>query len=125
MWTSRSFRNHFSSSVHHDGHFYGFDEAVLKCIDDANGEERWSRRGLGKGTLIYADGVLIVLSDSGLLSLVEAVPDECRELGSVDVLEGKCWTAPTLAAGRLYLRNAERIVCLDLRAAEDAHESDG
>jgi outer membrane protein assembly factor BamB len=122
LWTSRSFRNHFSSSIHHDGHLYGFDEAVLKCIGDRDGAERWNRRGLGKGTLIHADGVLIVLGESGLLSLVEATPEECRELGSVQVLEGKCWTAPSLAAGRLYLRNTERIVCLDLRSSDAATE---
>jgi len=115
-WTTRVFRNHFSSSIHDAGHIYGFDAAMLKCIDAEDGEERWRKRGLGKGTLIHADGMLIVLGGDGLLALIEATPEEYRELGSMQVFETTTWTAPTLAAGRLYLRDQERIVCLDLRS---------
>jgi hypothetical protein len=32
------------------------------------------------------------------------------------VLEGRCWTAPVLANGRIYVRNAAGdAVCLDVR----------
>jgi outer membrane protein assembly factor BamB len=119
-WTKRVFRNHFSSSVHHAGYLYGFDEAMLKCIDAGDGEELWRKRGLGKGTLIYADGVLIALGGDGLLALIEATPEEYRELGSMQVFETTSWTAPTLAGGRLYLRDRERIVCLDLRSGGES-----
>ena len=43
----------------------------------------------------------------------EATPKEYRERGSAQVLEGKCWTAPTLANGKLFLRNQEQLVALD------------
>ena len=114
VWFRREMKNLFSSSVLHDGHIYGFDNAILKCISAATGETRWRQRGFSNGSLILADGHLIVLGGEGELALVEAVPDSCRRKAGFQVVTGKCWTAPALADGRLLLRNQEEIVCLDL-----------
>jgi hypothetical protein len=43
----------------------GFDEANLKYLDAATGEDKWKTRGLGKGTVMLADGHLIVHSERG------------------------------------------------------------
>ncbi len=52
LWSNRNMRNQFSSSVYHDGHLYGFDNATLKCLDARTGEERWAvREGFGHGSL--------------------------------------------------------------------------
>ena len=120
VWRSRGMKNQFSSSVLHNGILYGFDNATLKAIDAATGNERWKQRGFGHGSLILAGGHLIVLSDRGKLALVEATPEAYRERGSAQMLSGKCWTAPTLAGGRLYLRNEEEMVALDWSAAKKA-----
>lgn len=113
VWRSRGMKNQFSSSVLHDGVLYGFDNATFKAIDAATGNERWKQRGFGHGSLILAGGQLVVLSDRGKLALVSATPEEYRELGSAQVLEGKCWTSPSLADGRLYVRNEEQLIALD------------
>ena len=107
-------KNHFSSSVLHAGYLYGFDNAVLKCINANTGEEAWKTRGFGKGSLIFADGHLIVLGESGNLALVEATHTEYKEKAQGQVFDGRCWTTPTLSGGRLYLRNEDEMVCLDL-----------
>ena len=114
LWRSRVMRNHFSSSVLHEDHIYGFDNATFKCIDPIKGEMKWAKRGLGKGSLIYADGHLLVLSDRGKLVLVEATPAAYTEKGSVQALEGRIWTAPVLADGKLYLRSQTDMVSYDL-----------
>jgi len=114
VWKTNEMRNHFSSAVVHDGYIYGFDNATLRAISVADGETAWRKRGLGKGSLIYADGHLVVLSDQGKLLLVEATPESYKEKGSVQALEGRCWTAPTLADGKLYLRSHEVMVQYDL-----------
>ena len=107
-------RNHFSSAVLHDGHIYGFDNATLKAIAVEDSKLAWAKRGMGKGSLILADGHLLVLSDRGRLALVEASPGGFKEKGSVQALEGRCWTAPSLSNGRLYVRNHEEMVAYDL-----------
>ena len=114
VWANRKFRNHFNTSIYHDGHLYGFDNTILKCMDTVTGEERWHARGYGKGSLIFAAGKLIVLSENGELALLRADPGECDELARTAVLDGKCWTTPTLANGRLFVRNHSQIVCLRL-----------
>ena len=107
-------KNKFSSSVFHDGQLYGFDEKTFKCVDAANGETRWQARGLGHGSLLYADGHLVVLGDKGTLALVEATPEEYRERARIEIFDGKTWTMPTLSGGKLYLRDENELVALDV-----------
>jgi outer membrane protein assembly factor BamB len=116
VWSSRGMKNHFSSSLLVDGYIYGFDNASLKCIAASNGEMKWVQRGFGKGSLIAADGMLIILSDQGVLALAEATPDGYREHGRLQALTGKTWTSPTLSGGHLYLRDQDEILGLDLRS---------
>ncbi len=118
IWTNRIMRNHFSSSILHDGFIYGFDNATLKCIALETGEQQWAKRGFGKGSLIFADGHFIVLSDRGTLVQVEATAEGYVEKGRVKALDGRCWTAPALAGGKLYLRSHTEMVSYDLNAEE-------
>jgi outer membrane protein assembly factor BamB len=115
VWMNRVMKNHFSTSVLHQGYLYGFDNAILTCIDPQTGTEKWKQRGYGKGSLIIADGHLIILGDSGNLALVEATPAGYQEKATLQILQGTCWTVPTLSDGRLYLRSENEIVCLDLK----------
>jgi outer membrane protein assembly factor BamB len=118
LWKTRIMKNHFNNAVLVGDHLYGFDNATLKCLSAATGEQTWAHRGLGKGSLLVADGnLLIVLSDKGELLLVEATPDEYRELATFQAMEGKAWTAPTLAGGRLYLRDHDEILALEMKAS--------
>ncbi|HKV09620.1 MAG TPA: PQQ-binding-like beta-propeller repeat protein [Thermoanaerobaculia bacterium] len=115
VWANRLMKNHFSSSVLHEGHIYGFDNATLKCIDAATGEQKWVQRGFGKGSLILADGLLFVLSDRGVLTLAEAIPSGYVEKGKLQAMEGKTWTAPTLSHGKLFLRDEDEMIVLDVK----------
>ena len=118
LWKTREMKNHFNNAVLVGEHLYGFDNATFKCLAVATGEECWASRGLGKGSLVVADGsLLITLSDRGTLLLVEATPAAYTELARFQVMEGKAWTAPTLADGRLYLRDQDEMVALEMMAA--------
>ena len=115
IWKSRVMKNHFNSSVLQGDYLYGFDNAILTCIEVNTGEEQWRHRGFGKGSLLLADGHLIILGDAGKLALAEANPNEYNEKALFQLFDDKCWTVPTLAGGKLYLRNQKEMVCLDLR----------
>jgi outer membrane protein assembly factor BamB len=114
VWKGREMKNHFSSSVLHDNHLYGFDDAFLTCLDVATGQPQWQQRGFNKGSLLFADGHLIVLGEYGKLALVEATPAGYKEKANVEILKGRCWTMPTLAGGKLYLRNQSEMLCLEV-----------
>jgi outer membrane protein assembly factor BamB len=118
LWKSNVMQHHFASTVLHEGFLYGTDRAILKCIEASTGKEMWAQRGFGEGSLIYADGHLIVLGTGGNLALVEATSSAYKERAGAQVLRGRCFTAPSLAHGKLYLRNEIEMVCLDLKDAD-------
>lgn len=114
IWKSKAMQNIYTSSILRGDYLYGFDKGTLKCIELLTGEEKWKQRGFGVGTLIFAAGHLIVLGDKGKLALVEATPAAYTEKSAAEVLTGRCITVPALAEGKLYLRNTQELVCLDL-----------
>jgi len=121
VWEKKDMRNHYNSCVLLDGHLYGFDEkGDLRCLDWSNGAVKWSESSLKKkdqqGSLMAADGKLIALGPNGELVIAEATPAGFKPISRAQVLDGKCWTMPVLANGRLYCRNAAGdLVCLDVK----------
>ena len=121
LWRNKNLRNQMNSSVVIDGHAYGIDgdtttAQAFKCIDLQSGEVRWTHDGLGIGSVMAADGKLIVLSDQGDLLVAPASPAGFKPTAQAKVLDGTCWTVPVLANGRIYCRNAAGdVVCVDVR----------
>lgn len=116
VWQNRSMKSHFSSPLLVKGNLFGNDDGTLRCLDFRTGTVKWSKGGLGKGGLMAADGKLIVLSEHGLLSIVQATAAGYKELAAAQVLGGTCWTAPVLSGGRIYCRNQEGdLVCLNVQ----------
>jgi len=120
IWRNKNMRNHVSSCVLWEGHIYGFDGQFggggkLTCLHFETGKVKWAQKGMGTGTVMIADGKLIVLSEKGKLVIAEASPEKFNELASAQILTGKCWTMPVLANGRIYARNAKgQLVCVDV-----------
>jgi outer membrane protein assembly factor BamB len=130
VWENQELRSHFSTPVLFDGHLYGFDgnthslaDCSLKCLDAGTGAVKWKATELQIGALIVADGKLIALDHRGELFVAPASPSAFQPLARAHVLGGKCWTAPVLANGRLYARNAQgNAVCLDVRGTQKSGE---
>jgi outer membrane protein assembly factor BamB len=114
VWRNREMKNQFSTSIYSNGYLYGFDDETFKCVDASTGETKWRERNLGHGSLIHADGRLIVLGEKGQLVLVEATPEAFKVNGRMQVFDGKTWTAPSLSEGTLYLRDEQNLVALDV-----------
>jgi outer membrane protein assembly factor BamB len=116
LWRNKNMKTYLSNCVLRQGSLFGFDDKELQCLDWQTGEVRWSSPRLGLGSLILAEGRLIVLQENGTLQIVEATAEAYKSLASAKVLTGRCWSAPALADGRLYLRSAAGdVLCLDLR----------
>lgn len=112
VWQNREMKNQFSTSVVHGGVIYGFDDKTLKAVDLETGATRWRARGLGHGSLMAADGLLIVLGDNGQLLIADATGEAYKERARTQLFNGKTWTVPTLAGGRLYVRDETELVAL-------------
>jgi outer membrane protein assembly factor BamB len=118
LWKSTSMQNHFSSSVLYQGNLYGFSERRLRCVDFQTGKIRWDQVGLGRGSLVVADGHLILLGDDGQLVLADVNPDKYSEVCRCQVFDKGTltWIAPALSDGRLFVRSENQLMALELRA---------
>lgn len=115
VWQSKVIMNKFQSPVLYEGNLYTSDQKALVCADFLTGQERWRKRRIKHGTVIVADGKLLLLTEGGELRIAEAQTSGFEPSATAKILSGRCWTVSVLHRGRLYARNLERMVCLDLR----------
>lgn len=113
---------HHRSVTRVGDHVYAADGA-LKCIEFKTGTPVWSRGAMGGGSVLAADGLLILRSEDrlGRVQLFDADPAECRLKGQFrqpDPSNEGGFNQPILAGGRLYLRDLDTIYCYDLRGPD-------
>ncbi|MBA4107794.1 MAG: alcohol dehydrogenase [Pirellula sp.] len=120
VWTTKDISPYYNDFVVHGDHLYGFDGAFLTCVSLEDGKRQWKARGYGNGqVLLLADQeLLLVLSETGTVALVEAKPDKRREVASFQALEGKTWNHPVVAHGKLFVRNGDEAACYQLGLVE-------
>lgn len=123
LWTNKLLRAHINSPVLMNGAVFGIDGNTgggnLVCLDPATGAKRWEEKSVKGGALIGTDGKLIIVSEKGDLVVAEANGGSFRQIARQSVLSKRTWAQPTLADGRLFLRdNQGALVCLDLRSAK-------
>jgi outer membrane protein assembly factor BamB len=110
-WKTNRFKNKFNSSVIRDGYAYGFDEAILACIDLKTGELKWKGGRYGYGQLQLAGDHLVVTTEEGDVVLVKAAPDGFHEVARFPAVEGKTWNIPAIDHGLLLVRNSTEMTC--------------
>ncbi len=124
LWNQEGLSSHWHTSVLLNGFLFGPDgnnsegagrsPTSLRCLDWKTGEIKWTEPKLAFNGLIAVGRKLLVLTEMGDLVLVEASPEAYKELGSAHVIEGRAFTAPAFANGKVYVRNTKGdVVCLD------------
>jgi outer membrane protein assembly factor BamB len=118
VYFTRNMRNHYSSAVLVDDVLYGFNSSILTAMRFSSGQLLWRDRSVGKGSVAYADKRLYVLSEDGVLALVEPRTDQYREISRFDLRSGRypTWSPPVIADGRLYVRDQDRLTAFNIRA---------
>jgi outer membrane protein assembly factor BamB len=118
MYFNREMQNHHGGVILHNGHLYGSSNAILTCMEWNTGAAKWKDRGVGKGSLTYADGMLFLFGENNTVGLAEATPDGYREKGRFTIEDqGRpSWAHPVVAGGKLYIRNQDYLNCYDVKA---------
>jgi outer membrane protein assembly factor BamB len=118
VYFTKEMRNHHSSSVLLGDHLYGFSGGILTAMKFDTGQVAWKDRSVGKGSLVYADGMLYLLSENGVVGLAEAAPTGYVEKGRFRIPQDSLptWAHPVVAGGRLYLRDQDTIYAYDVKA---------
>lgn len=119
IWENKDLKWYFNPGVRIGEHLYSLHGTThrpteLTCTEVATGKTVWAEEGFGSGGLVAA-GRTVVLFDLGVLTLFEASPEGFEPRFRQKLLDGKCWTAPVIANGRIYVRNAAgEIACVSL-----------
>jgi outer membrane protein assembly factor BamB len=116
VYFNRDMRNHYCSSVLVDRHVYGFSSGILTAMELMTGAVAWRERSVGKGQIVFADGLLFLQGETGQLALAEATPAGYKELSKFDFGRGDypLWTLPVVSGGRLYVRDQDKLVCFNV-----------
>ncbi len=69
--------------------------------------------------LVLADDKIIAMGEDGMLMLIKRNGDKLETVSAMQLFEvndrSKCWTTPTIVGSKLYVRDFNKIVALDLQ----------
>ncbi|MBX3413240.1 MAG: PQQ-like beta-propeller repeat protein [Pirellulales bacterium] len=133
----KAMQTHWNTCVYHEGVLYGSsgrhaENAELRAIDLDTGQVRWSEPNLSRSSLLYVDRHFVCLTEYGELILLRATPEKFDVVSHSPILDLKAgagelaepspqqlirypaWAAPILSHGLMYIRDENRLVCLEL-----------
>lgn len=106
-----------------DGYVYASSHQSLNgkwtCVEFKTGKLMWQDAGVGKGgSVIFADGMLYCYSEDGMVGLVRPSPEKCQVISKfkVPLGDGTHWAHPVVAAGKLFIRHGNAVMCYQVCA---------
>jgi len=107
-----------TNPVIYQGFAYGLSDGWLECVSLADGSRQWKERGFGHGQLLLVGDRLLVHSERGRLSLVDADPREYRLIESHATIDGVCWNTLCLYGRYLLVRSDLEAACYEISGIE-------
>lgn len=122
VYANKNLANHHGNVVRVGDHVYGYSQGQgWVCQEFNTGKIVWTeKQKLQAGSMTCADGRLYLYAENdGTCVLIEASPAGWKETGRFKIPRqsqqrrpnGKIWTPPVVANGRLYLRDQELLFC--------------
>ena len=92
VWQSKELDNHHGGVVLLDGYLYGAahqrNGGRWICLAWNDGTKKYAEKGVGKGSLTCADGMLYCWSENGQVGLVPATPEKHEPVSRFAVAPG-------------------------------------
>jgi outer membrane protein assembly factor BamB len=127
VYKNKNMINHHGGVVLVGDYIYGFsDGRGWVCQDFKTGENKWEAKGknqLEKGSITCVDGDLLCYGESsGQLVRIKATPEGWKEVARFKLpketrlsrKQGKIWTHPVVANGKLYLRDLDLLFAFNV-----------
>ncbi|MCY3018693.1 MAG: PQQ-like beta-propeller repeat protein [Planctomycetota bacterium] len=121
VWKSKEYKSHFNAPVLVGEHLYGIAGQAdaggdLTCLDPQTGKALWKQPGFEAGGVVVVDGAIIAVDGKGGdVVMAKLQPTAYQELGRIKPLGGRTWAPPIVADGKLFVKNTQALVCLDLK----------
>jgi len=109
---------HHGGYIIDQGHVYGNNGNGWACLNLKTGQTKWKADGVGKGSVVWADGMLYLFSQrGGQAGLATCSPTGLEMKGTFNVAgKGPSWAHPVVIGGRLYLRYDDNLYCFNVKA---------
>ena len=118
LFFSKRMKIHFGNTVRIGNLVYGssgaFGPAFFMAMNVRTGKIVWRQRGFAKAQFLHVNNRFVILDEKGLLVLATPGEQGLKIHSKFQVFNSRSWTAPTLVGSRLYVRNRETILALEL-----------
>ncbi len=121
LWHQELQDTHHGGSVLIDNYVYATSSNRPRnqwlCLDIRTGREMWRARGVGKGSVIAADGMLYCYGERGKLALARATPKGLTTVSEFPITMGggKHWGHPAISNGVMYIRHGNALMAYDIK----------
>jgi outer membrane protein assembly factor BamB len=123
VWRDAQLDCHHGGLVLLNGLIYGAADGNNRnqwmCLKLETGEVVAKTNAVGKGSLVFADGMLYTLGEKGMMGLVDPDANNFHMVSSFKIPAGGSgphWAHPSIANGRLYIRHGTRLFAYDIKA---------
>ncbi len=114
LWADEQLDPHHGGVVLVDGFIHGTDsrDEIWMCLNWDSGKISYADKLVGKGSVIYADGMLYCYGQDGALALVRPGGSGYEMVSSFEIIEGTGphWAHPAISNGRLYIRHGHALM---------------
>jgi outer membrane protein assembly factor BamB len=124
-WDSKELDNQHGGVLLVGDYLYGSTHNIGNgrwvCLDWKTGKRKYFEKGVGKGAVAFADGMLYTLSEKRDVGLAEATPTGHKLVGKFKLPsggEGPSWAHPVVCGGRLYLRHDDVLFVYNVAAGK-------
>ena len=117
-WSEKSLDVHHGGVVLVDGYIHGAGtKGQWSCLEPATGKVKFSANLVGKGSVIYADGLMYGYGENGKVGLIKIAPSGYEMISSFQITKGTAehWAHPAISDGRLYIRHGDALMCYDIK----------
>jgi outer membrane protein assembly factor BamB len=120
LWFSSRMRVYFGNAMRIGDYYVGSSgdhgPAPMTAIHARTGEIAWRDRNFARASFVHADGKLILVDEDGNVGMATVSPTGLQVLAKALLLKSIAWTVPTLVGTKLYVRDHEQIMALELAA---------
>jgi len=126
VWRTVELDNEHGGVVLVDGHLYGHADGNHKhrhwaCLDWKTGKTMYisdDLPGPRSATTSYADGMLYMMNEKGVVALAHANPQKLEIVSQFELPKqgkGPSWAHMVICGGRLYIRHSQFLYVYDIR----------
>jgi outer membrane protein assembly factor BamB len=125
VWENRAIEGRFQPAILDGDYLYVNSEGTLVCMKWPNNEIKWKTAnrdknllGLGGSIVRVGGDKMILLSQSGRLTLAKATPEGFAQISTIpDFVEGsEVWATPAIHDGKLFAKGDTELVCVRIKA---------